>query len=675
MKDEWKKNIRELKILRAKKQSGGWLPPKDAKRLEWLEERFGDAPEIERIQIDEPVDSGPKVKTAEHGYATEVSQKLLKDAEKYKLTKAWEKEEQRKKRAFAARERREGEKTFKQAGLSGFAVEATEDMKSGEIGLAEVPREEEQGEKKAEYGQVVYAQDESERLTKKNEGTSPFALNISDRLSRGLDKHKEYDDKTVPDTGAKSFEVDLDDEELKALENLDRAAIRADEIPKSLQGLLKKSYDLSKDEGPSEGERSTHQAGDIGEDLSTLDLMRQAVEYTEERGAGEEADQVFEIDEEGNVLPYEEQVEDLSTAVYGAGTGETVEAEIPDPGASEDLAVLVPDPPETTAGKKPRFSDTAPTRPGVAPSEMATEMGEALQVPEPITEEDEVLEIDGDDIMEVPLEVEMQVDHSSQAEVAATMEPQTRAGDVDGDVDEDVDDVDKFWGLSAEAPAAPPPPEPPTIPQQQKPAAPPHRPKKPLPALSVAPPRPPLPREEQPARPAPGRVDRNSIHALFEDAEIDTGAGAEIAPAEPAGPKPAASFAAGTTQPVDVPPGPRKATVHFKDGVTRRGVVDQIDTDADLLHLKPPQGSSAPAEDLVALALKTIFLMLPRGGSKPRVNGPAVRLVLIDGRSLEGVTSDYDPHRKAFTLFPKGARGNIERIIVFNDAVKNIWFD
>ena len=73
MKDEWKKHIRELKVLRAKKQAGGWLPPKEAKRLEWLEERFGDAPEIERIQIDEPVDAGPKTTTADHGYATEVS--------------------------------------------------------------------------------------------------------------------------------------------------------------------------------------------------------------------------------------------------------------------------------------------------------------------------------------------------------------------------------------------------------------------------------------------------------------------------------------------------------------------------------------------------------------------------------------------------------------------------
>ena len=442
MKDEWKKNIRELKILRAKKQSGGWLPPKDAKRLEWLEERFGDAPEIERIQVNEPVDAGPKTTTADHGYATEVSEKLLEKAEKQKLTKAWEQDVRKEQRGFEARDRREDQATFKQEGLSGFAVEATEDMKKGEIKLAEVPQEEE-AQKKAEHGQVVYAQDESERLTKKSEGADPFALDISDGLSRGLDKHKDYDQDSVPDTAAKSFEVELDDDELQALDNLDRAPTKADDLSADLQGVLKKSYDLpkedlskedlSKEDRLSEGEMSTHEVGDAGEDLSTLDLMRQAVDYAEEQVTTEEEAQVFEIDEEGNTLPYEEQVEDLSAALDNTGTGETIEAELPQPPVEK---------------KKPRFTDTAPTRPGVAPSETMTEMGEVLQVPEPITEEDEVLEIGPDDIVEVPVEVEMEIEHGSPAELAAAMDAPPSAEDVD---------VDQFWGLSGEATAKPPP--------------------------------------------------------------------------------------------------------------------------------------------------------------------------------------------------------------------------
>jgi hypothetical protein len=685
LKDEWKKHIRELKVLRAKKKAGGWLPPKEAKRLEWLEERFGDAPEIERIQVDEPVDAGPKITTADHGYATEVSEKLLSEAEKYKLKKAWEKDEERKKRAFEARDRREGKATFKQEGLSGFAVEATEDMKEGEIGLAETPQEEE-AQQKIQHGQVVYAQDESERLTKKSEGdSSPFALNISDSLTRGLEKHRNYKEETVPDTAAKSFEVEVDDEELAALDNLDRAPTKAEDLSEELQGLLKKSYELPKDEVKSEGEMSTHAVGTSAEEMSTFDLMRQAVDFAETQGTVEEEAQVFEIDEEGKAIPYEDQVEDLTAGMGDTGTGETVEAELPMP---------PPPPPPEPPKKKHRFSDTAPTRPGVAPSELVTEMGEALPdpaaaepddlavlIPDPTdslpeeeeileVDDDEILEVDSDEIIEVEPEIEMEIDHSSQAEVAAAMEPQPRGEDID---------VDDFWGAAEDAPPA----EPPTIPEQEKPEPPKYRPKKPLPALNVAAQRPAAKRSEavpigapRPApKPAPKAVDHKEIDALFSEAEIDAGADEEIATIAPAKPKAAKPFAEGTTQPVDLPPGPRKATVHFKDGVTRRGVIGQFDTDADLIRLDPPANSSAPAEDLIALALKTIFLMVPRGASKPRVNGASVRLVLIDGRSLEGVTTDYDPHRKAFTLFPKGARGNIERIIVFNDAVKNIWFD
>ena len=686
MKDEWKKHIRELKVLRAKKKAGGWLPPKEAKRLEWLEERFGDAPEIERIQIDEPVDAGPKTTTADHGYATEVSEKLLKDADKYKLKKAWEKDAKKEKRGFEARDRREGQATFKQEGLSGFAIEATEDLKSGEIGLAEVP-EEEEAQKKIEHGQVVYAQDESERLTKKSEESSPFALDISDSLTRGLDKHRDYETDAVPDTAAKSFEVEMEDEELEALSNLDRAPTKADDLSDELQGLLKKSYELPKeDELKSEGELSTHAVGDAGEDMSTLDLMRQAVDFAEEQGTAGEEPQVFEIDEEGKAVPYEDQIEDLTAGMDNTGTGETVEAELPMP----------PPPPLTEpepAKKKPRFTDTAPTRPGVAPSELVTEMGEALPdpaasepddlavlIPDPtdsLPEEDEILEVDSDDIIEVEPEIKLEIDHSSQAEVAATMESQPRGDDID---------VDDFWGVAEDAPPAAaksavlPYREPPTIPEEKRPAAPPHRPKNPLPALNVARPARPAPKPPpKPApKPAPQAVDHKEIDALFADSEIDAGEDEEIATIAPAQPKATKPFAEGSTQPAAesaVPPGPRKATVHFKDGVTRRGVIGQLDTDADLIRLDPPANSSAPAEDLIALALKTIFLMVPRGAGKPRVNGAAVRLVLIDGRSLEGVTTDYDPRRKAFTLFPKGARGNIERIIVFNDAVKNIWFD
>ena len=120
--------------------------------------------------------------------------------------------------------------------------------------------------------------------------------------------------------------------------------------------------------------------------------------------------------------------------------------------------------------------------------------------------------------------------------------------------------------------------------------------------------------------------------------------------------------------------GPRRATVHFKDGVNRRGMVHTIDTDSGVVDLHPNPGSDAPVERLNSLALKAIFLMLPRGVAYPEKQGYYCKAMMIDNRAIEGYTSDYDPARKAFTLFPTEDRGNIERIIVFNEAIKNLWF-
>jgi hypothetical protein len=121
--------------------------------------------------------------------------------------------------------------------------------------------------------------------------------------------------------------------------------------------------------------------------------------------------------------------------------------------------------------------------------------------------------------------------------------------------------------------------------------------------------------------------------------------------------------------------GPRKATVHFLDAVTRRGVITNLDTNADLIRLEPTPESKAPVEDLLAVTLKTIFLMLPRGAAYPPKQGRQVTVLLVDGRGLEGCTPDYDPKRKAFTLFPSDDRGNIERIIIYTGAVKTLSFE
>jgi len=108
--------------------------------------------------------------------------------------------------------------------------------------------------------------------------------------------------------------------------------------------------------------------------------------------------------------------------------------------------------------------------------------------------------------------------------------------------------------------------------------------------------------------------------------------------------------------------------------VSKRGVISEVDTDANTIVLDPPKGGNRPKEKLNAMALKAIFLLLPRGVAYPEKSGYYCKIVLMDNRKLEGYTPDYDPQRKAFTLFPLEDKGNIERILIFNEAIKNLWF-
>ncbi len=121
--------------------------------------------------------------------------------------------------------------------------------------------------------------------------------------------------------------------------------------------------------------------------------------------------------------------------------------------------------------------------------------------------------------------------------------------------------------------------------------------------------------------------------------------------------------------------GPRRATVHYRDGVSRRGLLQRVDPQAKKVRLEPSGAGSKKVEELGADGLMAIFILLPRGTAYPEKTGKAVRVVMSDGRKLEGFTADYDPASRAFTLFPREDRGNIERVIIYNDAVKNICFD
>jgi hypothetical protein len=777
MSDAWKKLNRELKILLAKQAASGRLHPKDQKRLEWLQERVGDAEEVKRLQIDESVEGGPTTTTSDDHYATELSEDLLEKAEKQKLDKFYEKEARQKKSAIEVKDYRENEETFTQDGLSNFAIEATEDMKGGEISLAEVPEEETQAAQKIDLHRPVYAQDEHDRLAKKEgqkgKSSNPFALDISDGLAAGLDEFKTYDEDLVPDTAAKSFETDMDigeDEDT----NYDQTQIDDDE---EVQALYKKSYDLPKVDDPdaaSFGERTTHTTGDEEEGSLDADLLMQAVDEAEKKGLVEE-EQTWAVDEDGNEVEPAKQFEDTtasfnspaakpspkkrarfgdeapttpgvitdnpddSTTEYdyslleqatqaqekldGTASGSGRAAIIPDPPAPKPAEVLIPDPPAVTNEAEILIPDPpAPT-------------GETeILIPDPpaVTSETEVLipdppEVtDGSDTQisngpmytasesDVPdLSDEGDLEVAIEIEAEPNMPPPPPAPAKPGLDIKDRKDLaaDEFWGLSDDAPAetvaeeptsaqtpsskphlAAPPPPPPPPPKARKKAS------RPLPSLSFDPDKAPKATPPPPPKSAQQRVrvlvpddnkssegGGNFLQDLFDD-QSESGGGLEPLPGQ-ADRQPAASSAVSVVSAVPMPgrqspkggkvndlSGPRRATVHFKDGVNRRGTIGSIDLDADLLRLEATPGSSAPAEDLVALSLKAIFLLLPRGTAYPKKDGLETKVTMIDGRSLEGFCPDYDPIKKAFTLFPKIDRGNIERIIVFNDAVKNIWF-
>ncbi len=116
----------------------------------------------------------------------------------------------------------------------------------------------------------------------------------------------------------------------------------------------------------------------------------------------------------------------------------------------------------------------------------------------------------------------------------------------------------------------------------------------------------------------------------------------------------------------------RSATIHYLDGVTRRGQIADFDPQADLIRLIPQGGSADIVEEVSTDRLKTIFLMTLPEGSSPGRQGVGARVSLVDGRTLEGVVPDYDPETKAFMLYPKEERGNIGCIVVYRKAVTNI---
>ncbi len=728
---EWKKLHRELKILRARKAASGRLLPKEEQRLQFLEQTLGDASEVKRIEVTEEASTGATRTTADGAFATEVSEDLLGEAEEFKAEKAWEKDVQRGPKAKVVSDSREGKATFKQKGLSPFAVDLADDLKG--LGLEEEQAEEEPQPHQPGMGRSFQIElgDETP-VAGQAAPANPFAIQLDDGLSARLEREAARAPQ-VPDLVDRARQADFD------VEPEPEVPTRADDLDPELQALLRKTGGITAGEAAdrSRGARTSFEV-DGGEESTRLDdqLLRQALQEAEQKGLVVEETQTWAVDEQGRELEVTAEPEttqalsafDLpppAPAPRFAAGDTTPGADVaPEPSVVRPEPTLANVPVETQAEGSPAglmegvpdISDDIPDISDAAEAELGLFVEPEDEPParraqaEPDYDYQKAMH---DDLAAVP---EFEAEDLSQV---------SRPGATQATASE----LDSFWGLAEDAPAAPPPPsqarpaarprpEPVSAPFPEEdtgPSMPPPPPAarapagaRPLPALNLQaarvapkPARPPAP--AQAARPSASRpasrepVDQGKglMTSLFgeEDdapapARARPGAAARPAarqpatPGKPAGaPRPAAARpvaaraaagGAGRGRPNDLR-GPRKATVHFKDGASKRGTLDEFDLDADWIRLDPPAAGQGEAEELNALALKAIFLLLPPGQGYPTKQGTGVRLRMIDGRMLEGSSPDYHPQRKAFTLFPKVDQANIERVLVFNDAVKNIW--
>ncbi len=741
---EWKKLNREMKILQAKAKASV-LTPKEKKRLAYLEERFGEATNATRIRLRENIDdNGPKTLTSDDHWATEVSEELLQDAEEFTPQKAWEKDVEVKEAKFAAHDSRKGKQTFKQKGLSQFAVDLSEDFQ--EEGFEEAPEEEEEGaEKQAQWGRVNYAKEENfEGAGKTAQGSNPFAVDLDASLAGALGNFADSQQSVVPDNAAKGFEISQEEDLLEDDEAVDfTARVDQEEV---VQDLFKEGENtsVSDEEALSFGEMTTHRAEeDEGEEID-YGLVKEAMDYAEKKGLDEDAAEIWAVDEQGQEIEYTSEESIIEPGVPTA-FGRPPPDEAPPPATPDDLAVLVVDSAEDDSGMDENPTSIVDPPEGI--DGVLEDKGESTSIessPSPVTEvepeqdaipdlsegsqpayevdlwvapEDDDLPPPSDDTSGQHKGYEPPPPPDDDAGWMPEPSPMATSGDPleldlsDESIEEHsppsannipsaVEDMDSFWGLAEETQMAPkgsadleelsisdkelePPDEVDSEPESA-----------PLPALDLAGASAAPRHQVKAAAPPKGEkfgLDRGEalLNNLFGEAPQDEDKHqAAEEPPEPiiVGPAPKKKASVARKPHVGrgvsrVKPtkhndlkGPRRVTVHFKDGVNKRGVISKLDTDASTIVLQSPKGSNKSKEKLNALALKAIFVLLPKSVDYPEKSGYYCKIVLMDNRKLEGYTPDYDPNRQAFTLFPMENRGNIERIIVFADAIKNLWF-
>jgi hypothetical protein len=117
-------------------------------------------------------------------------------------------------------------------------------------------------------------------------------------------------------------------------------------------------------------------------------------------------------------------------------------------------------------------------------------------------------------------------------------------------------------------------------------------------------------------------------------------------------------------------PGEHRVAVHSREGGTRRGIVRNVDLSASSFPLLP-QGARS-AVQVPAAEVKAIFFMLGPGEKLAPAGGARIRVIFLDGRTIEG-TRDSGDAPKGFFLVPSdAARTSTRRVFVAREATKAV---
>lgn len=117
-------------------------------------------------------------------------------------------------------------------------------------------------------------------------------------------------------------------------------------------------------------------------------------------------------------------------------------------------------------------------------------------------------------------------------------------------------------------------------------------------------------------------------------------------------------------------PGEHRVAVHTREGGTRRGIVRNVDLSASSFRLLPQGGRSAV--QVPAAEVKAVFFMLGPGEKLAPAGGARIRVIFLDGRSIEG-TRDSGDAPKGFFLVPSDAAStSTRRVFVARDATKSV---